>query len=109
MDISKNGAAPAANLVTTSWIRERTSEGRSRFTLYAIVTPVQQHPHSLNPSLPRAGERDLEVHPRMAAAPMVVGQAVIDVPNLEIAKLLAAGIGEMIAKQGPEILQVGKA
>jgi hypothetical protein len=97
VDVTKNGGAPAANLLTTSWMRERTSEGPSRFTLYAMMTPVQQAVNSIE-----------QAHPRMAGAPMVVGQAVIDVPNLEIAKLLLAGLNEMLSKQPSEIVQVGR-
>ena len=37
--------------------------------------------------------------------PMVLGEAVLDVPNLDIAKVLSAGIAQMIAQQPPEIVR----
>ena len=46
-------------------------------------------------------------HPRLAGGPTVIGEATLDVPNLEVAKILLAGLTEMLNKQPPEILQVG--
>jgi hypothetical protein len=38
--------------------------------------------------------------------PAVIGEASVEVPNLEVAKILHAAMGEMLSKQPPEILQV---
>jgi hypothetical protein len=97
MDIAKNGTPPAA-MVTTSWIREDLPNGRKRFRLYAVHVPLQQ-----------AVSSDLRIdvqHPRLAGAPAVIAEATIEAPNLEVAKILLAGLHEMLAKQPPEILQV---
>jgi len=38
---------------------------------------------------------------RLAGNPAVIGEATIDVMNLEVARILHAAIGEMLAKQPP--------
>jgi hypothetical protein len=95
-DILKNGQIPQGRaVVTTSWSRDEYASGRKRFTLHAIHVPV------LGPA-----DKDLQPgvsHPRLAAMPMVIGEVVMEVPNLEVAKMLYAAIGEMLSKQPPEI------
>ena len=97
MDITRNGAPPAA-MVTTSWVRDDYANGRRRFTVYAMQVPVMQ---AINP-----GERIDAMRPRLAGGPAVIGEATLEVPNLEVAKIRLAAIGEMLAHQPPEILQV---
>lgn len=97
MEITKNGAAQPA-MVTSSWVRDDFANGRKRFKLYAMHVPIHKFEGL-----------DLDVamsHPRLAGAPTVIGEATIEVPNLEVAKILHAAIGEMLSKQPPEILQV---
>ena len=98
MEAIKNGGAPAAALVTTSWVRDDFANGRRRIKLYAMHVPVQQ---AVNPMRPLDA-----THPRLAGGPTVIGEAVLEVPNLEVAKILLAGLNEMLTKQPPEILQV---
>jgi hypothetical protein len=78
--VKKNGAGPEAMKVnvSTSFLVERTGDGRKVMKVYALA---------MNPQ----------------GLPMVLGEAVLDVPNLDIGKVLAAGIAQMIAQQGPEI------
>jgi hypothetical protein len=45
-------------------------------------------------------------HPRLMRPPAVIGEVTIEVPNLEVAKILHAAMGEMLAKQPVELLQV---
>src|SRR5262249_46388596 len=97
----KNGGAPAAAMVTTSWVRDDFANGRKRFKLYAMHVPVQQAV-SMRTALHAQ-------HPRLAGGPTVIGEATLEVPNLEVAKILLAGLNEMLAKQPPEILQVKSA
>jgi hypothetical protein len=102
MEISKNGGAPApAAMVTSSWVRDDFANGRRRFKVYAIHVPLVQGV--------AADMRIDASHPRIAGAPAVIGEVSIEVPNLEVAKILHAAIGEMLAKQPPEILQVKSA
>ena len=101
MDITKNGAlpVPAAAMVTSSWVRDDYANGRRRYKLYAMHVPLVQ-----------AQAADMQIgvsHPRLASGPTVIGEATLDVPNLEVAKILLAGLTEMLNKQPPEILQVG--
>jgi hypothetical protein len=98
MEVSKSGSPPSAAIVTTSWVRDDYANGRRRFKVYAMHVPVMQ-----------AVAADMQIgisHPRMVGAPAVIGEATLEVPNLEIAKMLYAALGEMLSKQPPEILQV---
>jgi hypothetical protein len=95
-----NGKAPAlaGALVTTSWVRDDYGNGRRRYKLYAQHVPLLQ-----------AAAADMQLgvlHPRLAGAALVIGELTLEVPKLEVAKLLAAGLQEMLAKQPPEIVQV---
>jgi hypothetical protein len=83
MEIAKNGAMPAQAMVSISWVRDDFASGRRRYKAYAMARPVN------------------------GGNPTVIGEAVLEVPNLEIAKVLHAALGEMLAKQPPEILKVG--
>jgi hypothetical protein len=85
-------------MVTTSWVRDDFANGRQRFKLYAMHVPMLQ-------AVPMDVWIDMS-HPRMAGPPAVIGEVSIEVPNLEVAKILHAAIGEMLAKQPQEILQV---
>ncbi|MBV8056082.1 MAG: hypothetical protein JOZ29_17410 [Deltaproteobacteria bacterium] len=98
MDITKNGNAPQPAMVTTSWVRDEFANGRRRFKLYVMHTPVVQAA-ALHTQIDAS-------HPRIAGPPTVIGEATIEVPNLEVARMLHAAIGEMLSKQGPEILTV---
>ena len=83
MELTKNGSAPAAAaLVSISWIRDDFANGRRRYKAYAMMTGGG------NPN------------------PTVIGEATLEVPNLEIAKILQSAMGEMLAKQPVEIIQV---
>lgn len=96
MEITKNGNAPQTAMVTTSWVRDEFANGRKRFKLYAIHVPLTQV---------AAGDMKLAIsHPRMAGAPTVIGEASIEVPNLEVARILHAAVGQMLQAQPPEIL-----
>src|SRR6185437_17146814 len=92
----RNGATPASSgMVTTSSVRDEYTHGRKRFTVYAMHVPI-------------ADPQDIDLklgvsQPRMAGAPIVIGQATLVVPNLDVARMLHAAIGEMLAKQPPEI------
>jgi hypothetical protein len=101
MDITENGPAPqqAAGMISSSWARDDYTNGRRRYKLYAIHTPVQQASNDGINSV-------LLARPRMAGNPTVIGEVTIEVPNLEVAKILYAAMGEMLSKQPPEILQV---
>ena len=79
MEITKNGAPPTM-MVSISWVRDDFANGRRRYKAYAIMT----------------GNGN----------PTVIGEAVLEVPNLEVAKILQSAMGEMLAKQPVEILQV---
>jgi hypothetical protein len=81
MDILKNGTPPRA-LVSISWVRDDFVNGRRRYKAYAM-------------SRVDGGN------------PAVIGEAILEVPNLEVAKILHAAMGEMLAKQPPEILTLG--
>lgn len=80
IEITNNGAPPAA-MVSISWVRDDFANGRRRYKAFAMA---------------RQG----------GANPAVIGEAILEVPNLEVAKILHAAMGEMLAKQPPEILQV---
>jgi len=100
VEITRNGAPPAAlqpAMVTSSWMREDLPNGRRRFRLYAMQVPVMR---------PEPQDMQTRAH-RLAGNPAVIGEATIDVMNLEVARILHAAIGEMLAKQPPEILTLG--
>lgn len=105
MEISNNGASqPQAAMVTSSWVRDDYASGRRRYKLYAMHVPLV--------NAQAADKEDginsvITSHPRLASGPTVIGEATLDVPNLEVAKILLAGLAEMLNKQPPEILQVG--
>jgi hypothetical protein len=82
MELTKNGGAPKPAMVSISWIRDDFSNGRRRYKAYAMMTGGG------NPN------------------PTVIGEATLEVPNLEVAKILQAAMGEMLAKQPLEIIQV---
>ena len=82
MELTKNGNVPTA-LVSISWNRDDFANGRRRYKAYAM-------------SRVNGGNS------------IVIGETVLEVPNLEVAKVLHAAIGEMLAKQPPEIQIVGK-
>ena len=83
MELTKNGNAPHMAMVSISWVRDDFANGRRRYKAYAM-TRVD------------------------GGNPTVVGEATVEVPNLEIAKILHAAMGEMLSKQPPEIQIVGK-
>jgi hypothetical protein len=98
MEITKNGDSPPSSMVTTWWVRDDFANGRRRFKLYAVHMPGQ-----------KAASSDVAInlqHSRLAGAPAVVGEAQIEVPNLEVAKILLAGLTEMLQKQAPEVVTV---
>jgi hypothetical protein len=78
MELVKNGAA--VTRVSTSFMVERTGDGRKVMKVYAIAT----------------GEGSM---------PVVIGEAVLNVPNVEVAQILQSGIAEMIKRQPAEILR----
>ena len=80
MEITKNGGGPQA-VVSISWVRDDFASGRRRYKAFAMS---------------RIG----------GGNPAVIGEASVEVPNLEVAKILHAAMGEMLSKQPPEILQV---
>ena len=82
MELTKNGAMPQATMVSISWVRDDFANGRRRYKAFAMARPTG------------------------GGNPTVIGEAVLEVPNLEIAKVLHAALGEMLAKQPPEILKV---
>ncbi len=99
IEITKNGSTPAPGsaMLGTSWTMEQTVSGRKHFKLYVIHVPL----------LNAFGGGPIGIGaatPRIAGAPTVIGEATMEVPNLEIARLLVAGISEMLAKQPPEII-----
>jgi hypothetical protein len=81
MEITQNGA-PHRAMITTSWARDDYANGRRRYKLYAMAKP------------------------ETGGSALVIGEAVLEVPNLEVAKIVVSGLTEMLVKQGPEILQV---
>jgi hypothetical protein len=81
MEITNNGSAPTA-VVSISWVRDDFANGRRRYKAFAVAR-------------------------QSGANPTVIGEAVLEVPNLEVAKILQAAMGEMLAKQPVEILTVG--
>jgi hypothetical protein len=100
IELIKNGAPqPPAAMVTTSWVRDDYGNGRRRYKVFAMHVPLLQA---------MAADMQLGVsHPRLAGAPTVIGEATLEVPNLEVAKMIHAALGEMLAKQPPEIQVVG--
>jgi hypothetical protein len=97
IELKHNGVA-AQGMVTTSWVRDEYANGRKRFTVYAMHVPVMQ-------AVAPGGQIDVS-RPRLAGAPAVIGQLILEVPNLEVAKMLCAALGETLAAQPPEILQI---
>ena len=81
IDITKNGST-STMMLSISWMRDDFANGRRRYKAYAI-------------SRPGGGGN-----------PAVIGEAMLEVPNLDVAKILHTALGEMLAKQPPEILQV---
>jgi len=71
-------------VIATSWVRDQFANGRKRFKVYAMHVPVTQV--------------------ALAGAPAVIGEASIEVPNLEVARILHAAVGQMLQAQPPEIL-----
>jgi hypothetical protein len=96
----RNGtpATLAAAIVTTSWVRDDFGGGRRRYKVFAMHCAVMG---AITPDI-----RIDAQHPRLAAPPAVIGEVTVEVPNLEVAKILYAALGEMLAKQPPEIVQV---
>jgi hypothetical protein len=68
-------------LISISWQRDDFANGRRRYKAYAVTR------------LNGGGN------------PVVIGEAALEVPNLEVAKIIHAAMGEMLAKQPPEILR----
>jgi hypothetical protein len=90
IEITKNGAPAPSAMVTTSWVREDLANGRKRFRVFAMHLPLIQA---------SATDAPLDVqHPRIAGAPSVIAEATLEVANLDVAKILYATIGQMIAK-----------
>lgn len=83
MDLIKNGNAPMA-MVNISWVRDDFANGRRRYKAYAMSRVDGSNP-------------------------VVIGEASIEVPSLEVAKIIHAAMAEMLAKQPPEIQIVGGA
>lgn len=97
IELVKSAPAPQPAIVTTSWSLDVYGNGRKRFKVYAVhipVTPLESRDAELAVS-----------HPRMAGAATVIGEVTIEVPNLEVARILHAAIGQMLAAQPPEILR----
>ncbi len=95
MGISKNGAsqAPAAAMVTTSWMHDDFGSRRHRFKGYAAHVPLMQAV---------AADMQLGVsHPRIASAPTLIGEVSIEVPNLEVAKILHTAPGRYCPNSRP--------
>jgi len=101
MELTKNGAPAAAHqaersgaeltslrgasaFVSISWVRDDFANGRRRYKAYAMsrVTSVGN--------------------------PAVIGEAMLEVPNLEVAKILHAAMGEMLAKQPAELITLSR-
>jgi hypothetical protein len=97
MELVNNRTAPAAAMVTTSWVREDLANGRKRFRVFAMHVPLV---NAVALDVPLDAS-----HPRIAGAPSVIAEATLEMANLDVAKILYATIGQMIAKQPPEIIQ----
>lgn len=96
MEIFKNGGPPKAGIITSSWVRDDFTTDRRRYKIFAMHVPVESmDPQGVNPQ-----------HPRLAGGPTVIGEMEITVPNLDVAKFLLNAFGEMLSKQGPEIITV---
>lgn len=93
LEIRNGSTALQAAMVTTSWVRDDFANGRRRYKVFAVHVPVM------------GAIRDA-VNPRMGGPPTVIGEITVEVPNLEVAKILHAAMGEMLAKHPVEILQV---
>jgi len=97
--MDKNGnLTPRPGVVTTCWRRDDYGNGHRRYTVSAIHVPIAE---TFDPTRPIESST-----PRMAGAPTVLGTITMEAPNLEVAKMLYAGLGEMLATQPPEILQI---
>ncbi len=81
MDNLVNGAPPRT-LLSISWMRDDFANGRRRYKAYAMARP-------------EAGGN-----------PAVIGEATLEVPNLDVAKVLHSALGEMLARQPPELVTV---
>lgn len=81
VDITKNGASPQAQMLSISWVRDDFASGRRRYKAFAMARPSG------------------------GGNPAVIGEAVLEVPNLEVAKIIHSALGEMLAKQPPEIVK----
>lgn len=66
--------------ISTSWLRTDSVNGRKTLKVYAIAQPEN-------------------------GGPIVVADATLDVPSMDIAQILLGGIGETLAKQPPEIIR----
>jgi hypothetical protein len=91
-----------AAMVTACWVRDVFVSGRRRFKLYAMHVPVRQS--TLRPTVQIAATANgiQGAVQQLIGAPTVIGEATLEVPNLEVAKLLHAAPGEMLSKQPPE-------
>jgi hypothetical protein len=98
MEVRKDGTPPTAAMVTTSWVRDDFVNGRRRFKVYAMHVPLMQ-------TVAEDMQRGVS-HPKMAGAPTVIGEIMLEVPNLEVARMLHVALGETLSKQGPELLTV---
>ena len=88
MEITRNGAPPGTALVTTSWVRDDYANGRRRYKTFAMQLTQELGPRG------------------MQTVPVVIGEAQLEVPNIEVAKILHAALGQMLAKQPPELALV---
>jgi len=85
-------------IITSSWTREILENGRKRFKFHAIQVPLD---HSPAPVIQVAVE-----HPRLAAPPVVVGELVLEIVNLDVARILIAAVQQVLAAQPPELHRV---
>jgi hypothetical protein len=81
LEILKNGGAPQMAMASASFVRDDFVNGRRRYKGFLIQ---------------RAGGDN----------PVVIGEAQLEVPNLEIARILLTAMADFLSKQPVELLQV---
>ena len=93
MELVKNGEIHTpTTVITTSCQQENiapgTQQARTRLKISAIVIPLQ--------STIANGANLAVAHPRLADAPVVAGELVLDVPNIEVARALYKALGDIL-------------
>lgn len=88
MGTNSNGNQPhpqGKGVITTSWDRDDSNNKKRRFKLTATYTP-------------------LTPDERLAGPPVTIGESTLDAPSLEVARIMVAGLNQMLASQPPDIL-----